>query len=268
MLPDLLQPNLKIVFCGTAAGAVSASRQEYYAGPGNKFYPVLFKTGLTDRRLEPSEYESLLKYDIGLTDLVKNQSGNDNVLKNKSFNVEGFIDKMVKYKPRIVAFNGKKSASYVLGYNGRTTKVDYGDQNASIGSTKLFVLPSTSGAANGYWDEKYWFELAKISNGNNVKKERDSFIIPSVGNSITEKDIEKGYLRITADFKKYFPISNRTVQVRIDDNQWSVNFKYKEQRSHLLQLGMECMSNLKIEAGDKVKISMTGPFQYEIDKIK
>jgi len=159
MLPDLLKPNLKIVFCGTAAGDVSASRQEYYAGPGNKFYPILFKTGLTERHLEPSEYESLLNYDIGLTDVVKIQSGNDDVLKKESFDVKGFIDKMVKYKPDIVAFNGKKSASYILGYNGRTSKVEYGDQNATIGSTELFVLPSTSGAASGYWEEKYWFEL-------------------------------------------------------------------------------------------------------------
>jgi len=161
MLPDLLKPNLKIVFCGTAAGDVSASRQEYYAGPGNKFYPILFKTGLTERHLEPSEYESLLNYDIGLTDVVKIQSGNDDVLKKESFDVKGFIDKMVKYKPDIVAFNGKKSASYILGYNGRTSKVEYGDQNATIGSTELFVLPSTSGAASGYWEEKYWFELVK-----------------------------------------------------------------------------------------------------------
>jgi len=161
MLPDLLQPNLKIVFCGTAAGSVSANRQEYYAGPGNKFYPILFKTGLTDRRLNPSEYELLLNYDIGLTDVVKNQSGNDDVLKKESFDVRGFINKMVKYEPDFVAFNGKKSASYVLGHNGRTTKVEYGEQNATIGSSKLIVLPSTSGAASGFWNEKYWFELAK-----------------------------------------------------------------------------------------------------------
>lgn len=268
MLPDILQPNLKIVFCGTAAGAVSASRQEYYAGPGNKFYSILFRTGLTDRLLEPNECESLLNYGIGLTDVVKSQSGNDDVLKKESFDVEGFIDKIVKYKPDIIAFNGKKSASYVLGHNGRTANVDYGIQNTEIGSTRLIVLPSTSGSANGFWDEKYWFELAKILNAHIMKNERDSFIIPSSGNSITENDIEKGYLRITADFKEHFPNSDRTVKVGINNKQWPVNFKYKDQRSHLLQLGIECMNHLKIEAGDKLKVTISGPFQYEIKKIK
>ena len=40
ILKDLLQPNLDIVFCGTAAGEVSARKAAYYAGPGNQFYPI------------------------------------------------------------------------------------------------------------------------------------------------------------------------------------------------------------------------------------
>jgi double-stranded uracil-DNA glycosylase len=34
VLPDVLGPGLRVVFCGTAAGAVSAVRGAYYAGPG------------------------------------------------------------------------------------------------------------------------------------------------------------------------------------------------------------------------------------------
>ena len=33
ILSDLLQPGLRLVFCGTAAGAVSAAKGAYYAGP-------------------------------------------------------------------------------------------------------------------------------------------------------------------------------------------------------------------------------------------
>jgi len=39
ILPDLLASNLKIVFCGSAAGTKSAENKAYYAGPGNRFYP-------------------------------------------------------------------------------------------------------------------------------------------------------------------------------------------------------------------------------------
>lgn len=34
ILPDVLQPNLNIVFCGTAPGTVSAQRGAYYANAG------------------------------------------------------------------------------------------------------------------------------------------------------------------------------------------------------------------------------------------
>jgi TDG/mug DNA glycosylase family protein len=37
VLPDVLAPNLAIIFCGTAVGSVSAQRRAYYAGPGTVF---------------------------------------------------------------------------------------------------------------------------------------------------------------------------------------------------------------------------------------
>jgi TDG/mug DNA glycosylase family protein len=42
-LRDVLQPNLKIVFCGMAVGKKSAELKAYYAQPGNKFWEVLYK---------------------------------------------------------------------------------------------------------------------------------------------------------------------------------------------------------------------------------
>ena len=67
-LEDVLTTGLNLVICGTAASSVSAQRGQYYAGPGNRFWTILWDTGLTDRLLEPPEYGSLLDYGIGLTD--------------------------------------------------------------------------------------------------------------------------------------------------------------------------------------------------------
>jgi TDG/mug DNA glycosylase family protein len=33
----------------------------------------------------------------------------------------------------------------------------------TIGRTEVFVLPSTSGAARGYWNDSYWHDLAKVA---------------------------------------------------------------------------------------------------------
>lgn len=161
MLPDLLNLKLKIVFCGTAAGTVSAQRGAYYAGPGNKFNPILYKIGLTTYELNPKEFTKLIEFGIGLTDIVKTQAGSDSSLQNSAFDVVGFKAKIIKYKPNIVAFNGKKAAAWALGFKGRTRKVGYGLAKQNIGESRVMILPSTSGAANGFWDKEYWVNMAK-----------------------------------------------------------------------------------------------------------
>ena len=157
MLPDLLKPNLKVVFCGTAAGSKSAEVGFYYAGPGNKFWKTLFETGFTSRLLMPSEFKKLVDWDIGLTDMVKDKSGMDSVLSKNDFKNNGLVRKITKYKPLYLCFNGKKAAKEFYG----VPHIEYGLQEKKIKDTKIFVVPSTSGAANGFWNIHYWKTLSK-----------------------------------------------------------------------------------------------------------
>jgi TDG/mug DNA glycosylase family protein len=159
VLPDVLASRLKVVFCGTAAGTTSAARGAYYAGRGNKFWPVLHRVGLTPRCLAPVEFRDLLRYGIGLTDLAQKTSGTDKQLKPEDFDVAGFRERVLHHAPRILAFNGKKAAAMYFGYR-TTTRVAYGMQNVRLGSTILVVLPSTSGSANSSWNEAEWMKLA------------------------------------------------------------------------------------------------------------
>ena len=158
MLPDVLVPGLKVVFCGTAVGDQSARRKAYYAGNGNKFWIILYRTGLTPIRLEPKEYEKLLDFNIGLTDLVKGTSGVDSKLKKSDFKTGHLKKKILKYRPKVLCFNGKTAAKVFMDVK----KVNYGLQEMKVGKTLIFVAPSTSGVASGYWDEEYYFQLADI----------------------------------------------------------------------------------------------------------
>ena len=158
MLNDLLAPGLKLVFCGTTAGEVSAARGEYYAGPGNKFWPVLHEIGLTSRQLASSEYRNLLGFGIGLTDVVKGQAGGDADIDFGQSDPEGLKKTSHQFSPAVLAFNGRKAAQVFLGER----RVEPGIQAECVGATRLFVAPSTSGAANGYWNVAYWYELAEL----------------------------------------------------------------------------------------------------------
>lgn len=156
-LPDLLADELRLVVCGSAAGARSAAVGHYYAGPGNAFWRILAETGLTPRQLAPSECRSLLDHGIGLTDVVKNQSGSDAAIDFARADRAGLRAKVERHRPAVLCFNGKRAAQIFFAH-----PVGYGPQDACIGATQIFVAPSTSGAARGHWDPRVWHALAAL----------------------------------------------------------------------------------------------------------
>ena len=90
---------------------------------------------------------------IGLTDIIKaSHTPHKPVTRS---DIEAFRSKMHQYGPKAIAFNGKKAAKAYFGHD-----VNYGRQSETVGNSVVFVLPSTSGAAEGFWDETRWKELA------------------------------------------------------------------------------------------------------------
>lgn len=155
-LDEVLRPDLNLVICGTAASKVSAAKRQYYAGPGNRFWEVLAATGLTPHLLDPSEFREVLKFGIGLTDVVKDQSGMDASI---TFGGQGasLETRIQPLAPRFLCFNGKRAAMEALDEK----RVSYGLQSPTFGGTHLFVAPSTSAAARRWWDTGPWEELAE-----------------------------------------------------------------------------------------------------------
>jgi double-stranded uracil-DNA glycosylase len=156
VLRDLLEPGLRVVFCGTAAGTASARARAYYAGPGNAFWRTLHATGLTPVQLAPAEYERLPGFGIGLTDICKVRHGSDAEVGTTEFDLAGLQARIAAVEPTFIAFNGKNAARGAL-----ERPVGLGLQEERVGGAAVWVLPSTSGAARGYWDIEPWRELAR-----------------------------------------------------------------------------------------------------------
>jgi double-stranded uracil-DNA glycosylase len=163
VLPDVLLPDLRIVFCGTAAGTVSAARGAYYAHPQNKFWRVLHTVGLTPRLLRPEEYRELPQWGLGLTDIAKHVSGMDRGLPAGALGSEACAALTAKIRaaePRLLAFTSLTAGRRYL---GRTAGP--GDSGERIGRTRVWLLPSPSPTAGWNWDEKWWRELAEDARG-------------------------------------------------------------------------------------------------------
>jgi len=147
MLPDYIEEKLAVVFVGTSVATASAARGHYYAGPGNKFWELLWEAGLTgDRILSPEQDDWVVRYGIGLTDVVKNvAASSDSLLKSTDYDFAGFLAKIDVFAPRVVAFNGKEAARRVFRHLGEREPT-LGRSQVVLGSSRLFVLPSSSGA--------------------------------------------------------------------------------------------------------------------------
>src|SRR5918911_1139800 len=66
-VPDVLAPDLRIVFVGINPGRVSAEARAHFANPRNDFWRLLHTAHLTSRLYEPAEQFEVLKEGIGLT---------------------------------------------------------------------------------------------------------------------------------------------------------------------------------------------------------
>jgi TDG/mug DNA glycosylase family protein len=143
VLPDILAPDLDVVFCGTAVGECSARRGHYYAGPGNAFWSLLHGAGFTARRLAPEEDVTLPEHGLGLTDLVKDVARSHD--RGLAFDVPTLLAKVEQHRPSWVAFTGKVAGQAVARALGHP-RPGLGVQSWTLARSEVFVLPSSSGA--------------------------------------------------------------------------------------------------------------------------
>jgi len=165
-IPDVLGPNLRVLFCGINPGRVSAAAQAHFANPRNDFWRLLHTAGFTPRLLEPREQFELLGYGIGVTNAAERTTPGSGDLRKADF--AGAAERLStiarELRPSWIGFVGKEAYRGAFG-----ERPQLGEQERRLGQTRLFVLPSTSPAnAAVPWDERArWFrELASRASGS------------------------------------------------------------------------------------------------------
>lgn len=158
IVPDIWDEATRLVFCGTALGARSAADRAYYAHPGNRFWKALHAHGFTPHRVAPADYAHVAQWGLGLTDVCKTHSGNDDEIPLETYDADRMRRAVERLQPDILAFTGKEAAKQFLRLKS-TSVLSYGFLAERIGKTRLFVLPSPSGHAARYWTDAPWQEL-------------------------------------------------------------------------------------------------------------
>lgn len=151
-LPDVLpgrdDPPLLVLFCGINPGLVSAETGHHFARPGNRFWPVLHRSGFTDRQLRPDEQWRLAGLGLGITNLVHRATARADELTDDELVAGGerLRELVLRHRPRWLAVVG--ISAYRVAFGARSAAI--GRQARTIGDAGIWVLPNPSGL-NAHW---------------------------------------------------------------------------------------------------------------------
>jgi double-stranded uracil-DNA glycosylase len=142
-IPDLIGPDLKVLFSGINPSLYSAATGHHFARPGNRFWPTLHRSGFTDRQLHPSEQFGLPALGLGITNVVARATARADELSPAEL-VEGgatLAALVATWRPRVLAVLG------VTAYRAAFArpKASVGLQPDRFGDTAVWVLPNPSG---------------------------------------------------------------------------------------------------------------------------
>jgi TDG/mug DNA glycosylase family protein len=145
---DVIAPDLGVLFCGINPGLYSGAVGHHFARPGNRFWKVLHRAGFTDRELSPFEDRELLRYGIGVTNLVNRTTAAAADLDRAELRdgVRHLERKVRRYRPSCVAFAGMGAYRVAFG----RPRAPLGRQAETLEGVVIWLLPNPSGAQAAY----------------------------------------------------------------------------------------------------------------------
>jgi TDG/mug DNA glycosylase family protein len=148
-LPDIVGPDVRLLFVGINPGLWTAAAQAHFARPGNRFYPALLKAGIISRPISPragmtdEDRDHLVWRGIGITNLAPRATARADELTSVELRegAAALVRLVDQESPRVVAVLG--ITAYRTAFGIRHAQV--GEQPTGLGTARLWVLPNPSG---------------------------------------------------------------------------------------------------------------------------
>lgn len=147
-VPDIVAPNLRVLFVGINPGLYTAAIGHHFGRPGNRFWKVLHLSGFTPRLLSPFEEQELLKYGLGVTNMVPRTTATAAELALDEIVAGGkrLTNLVKKYEPEVVAVLGVQAYRRAFEY----PRAQVGPQEEPLAGVPVWVLPNPSGLQAHY----------------------------------------------------------------------------------------------------------------------
>lgn len=148
-VPDLISEQVRLLFVGINPGLRTAAVQAHFAPRGNRFWPALYRAGITDHLIDassgfaPDDWKYLVRRGIGITNLVdRATAGADELTAAELINGRRKLDRMVeRFVPRVLAVLGITAYRDAFGQR----RAEAGKQASPYDATELWVVPNPSG---------------------------------------------------------------------------------------------------------------------------
>ena len=128
---------------------MSATTGHHFAGPTNRFWRLLYESGIVPEPVTHEDDVRLPSWGIGMTNLVARPTPGIDTLRPAEY-LEGWTileKKIERYRPEIVAFVGVtmyRALWKVIGHASPAV-IKPGFQKATVHGARVFVLPNPSG---------------------------------------------------------------------------------------------------------------------------
>jgi double-stranded uracil-DNA glycosylase len=148
-VPDLIGPDLRLLFVGINPGLWTAAVQTHFARPGNRFYPALRRAGILTRDIDlargmtDDDRRHLLERGVGITNLVNRATARADELTAVELRQGGLrLGALVsEIRPKVVAVLGISAYRTAFG----RPKARAGEQPHLLEGAHLWVVPNPSG---------------------------------------------------------------------------------------------------------------------------
>lgn len=142
-LPDILEKDLAVVFCGINPATSAARAGHHFVSGSNRFWRVLHLAEFTPEIIRPEDDWTILRYRCGLTAAVDRPTASADQVSAAEFvqSAENLQRKIARYSPRFIAFLGKPA---LIALSGRA-EVGWGLQQEPFGGAAAWLLPNPSG---------------------------------------------------------------------------------------------------------------------------
>jgi double-stranded uracil-DNA glycosylase len=151
-LADRIAPNLRVLFVGINPGMRSASVGHHFAGPSNRFWKLLYESGLVPEPITWADDDRLPGWGLGITNLVARATPGVGDLHASELTAgrRALVAKVRRHRPAIVALVGVMIYRALFPEAARGTAVALGESAEMLGGARVFVLPNPSGRNANY----------------------------------------------------------------------------------------------------------------------